>query len=89
VIQFTGDVKYHMGASGSVMLQGGPRGSPPRKVELSIAPNPSHLEATNPVVLGMVMGSDGIKAEHGRGIEGMTLCGLRGHALEDPLVCVT
>jgi 2-oxoglutarate dehydrogenase E1 component len=44
---WTGDVKYHLGARRA--LDGG------RQVDLvvSIAPNPSHLEAVNPVVEGM------------------------------------
>jgi 2-oxoglutarate dehydrogenase E1 component len=39
-----GDVKYHAGARTSV-----PRG----QMHVSLAPNPSHLEAVNPVVVGM------------------------------------
>ncbi len=44
---FDGDVKYHMGYSDDPVLGNGLR------VHLSMAPNPSHLEAVNPVVLGM------------------------------------
>ena len=44
---FTGDVKYHAGAT--VEVQGKARGS----ITVSMAPNPSHLEAVNPVVEGM------------------------------------
>lgn len=47
------DVKYHLGQSGTLEVPS-PRGGPPSHVELSIAPNPSHLEAVCPVVLGMV-----------------------------------
>ncbi|PJJ53229.1 2-oxoglutarate dehydrogenase E1 component [Hymenobacter chitinivorans] len=43
-----GDVKYHMGYSSEVDTEGG------RKVNLKLAPNPSHLEAVNPVVEGFV-----------------------------------
>jgi multifunctional 2-oxoglutarate metabolism enzyme len=43
-----GDVKYHQGAAGERDLDGG------RKVRLSLSPNPSHLEAVDPVVEGMV-----------------------------------
>lgn len=43
-----GDVKYHQGATGERVLSDG------RKVELSLSPNPSHLEAVDPVVEGMV-----------------------------------
>jgi 2-oxoglutarate dehydrogenase E1 component len=43
-----GDVKYHMGYSSEVDAAGG------KKVNLKLAPNPSHLEAVNPVVEGFV-----------------------------------
>jgi 2-oxoglutarate dehydrogenase E1 component len=43
-----GDVKYHQGAVGERDLEGG------RKVKLTLSPNPSHLEAVDPVVEGMV-----------------------------------
>ena len=43
-----GDVKYHQGATGERVLEDG------RKVHLSLSPNPSHLEAVDPVVEGMV-----------------------------------
>jgi 2-oxoglutarate dehydrogenase E1 component len=41
-----GDVKYHLGYSSKYMSNGG------REVYLKLAPNPSHLEAVSPVVLG-------------------------------------
>lgn len=44
---WTGDVKYHAGARVRV------RGTDRHDVLISIAPNPSHLEAVNPVVTGM------------------------------------
>ena len=43
-----GDVKYHMGYSSEVETANG------KKVNLKLAPNPSHLEAVNPVVEGFV-----------------------------------
>ncbi|MFK7899615.1 MAG: 2-oxoglutarate dehydrogenase E1 component [Cyclobacteriaceae bacterium] len=43
-----GDVKYHMGYSSDVKAANG------KDVHLSLAPNPSHLEAVNPVVEGYV-----------------------------------
>ncbi|OUJ75921.1 2-oxoglutarate dehydrogenase E1 component [Hymenobacter crusticola] len=43
-----GDVKYHMGYSSDVEAENG------QKVNLKLAPNPSHLEAVNPVVEGFV-----------------------------------
>jgi 2-oxoglutarate decarboxylase len=43
-----GDVKYHQGATGERLTESG------KKVSLSLSPNPSHLEAVDPVVEGMV-----------------------------------
>jgi 2-oxoglutarate dehydrogenase E1 component len=43
----SGDVKYHLGTSGDRQVGG-------RTVHLSLAANPSHLEAVDPVVLGKV-----------------------------------
>ena len=43
-----GDVKYHQGATGERVTPDG------RKVHISLSPNPSHLEAVDPVVEGMV-----------------------------------
>ena len=45
----TGDVKYHLGAR----LTRNPETSERLKLPIVLAPNPSHLEAVNPVVLGM------------------------------------
>jgi multifunctional 2-oxoglutarate metabolism enzyme len=44
----SGDVKYHLGASG---IQ---RTSEGLEIKVSMAPNPSHLEAVDPVVTGIV-----------------------------------
>ena len=46
--QGSGDVKYHLGASG---VHSAPSG---REIAVSVAPNPSHLEAVDPVVEGIV-----------------------------------
>jgi 2-oxoglutarate dehydrogenase E1 component len=43
----SGDVKYHLGTSGDREIGG-------RTIHLSLAANPSHLEAVDPVVLGKV-----------------------------------
>jgi len=43
----TGDVKYHHGARGSRDVDGA------GTVQVTLAPNPSHLEFVNPVVIGM------------------------------------
>ena len=45
--QGSGDVKYHLGYSGQRTING-------RPLKLTLMPNPSHLEAVNPVVLGKV-----------------------------------
>lgn len=44
---FDGDVKYHLGHSSD-------KNTPSGMIHLSLAYNPSHLEAVDPVVLGMV-----------------------------------
>lgn len=45
---FDGDVKYHLGYSSDVKTPNG------KTVHLSLSPNPSHLEAVDPVVEGIV-----------------------------------
>ncbi len=42
----TGDVKYHLGFGSDVETAGG------KKIHLKLSPNPSHLEAVDPVVIG-------------------------------------
>ncbi|MEM8707035.1 MAG: multifunctional oxoglutarate decarboxylase/oxoglutarate dehydrogenase thiamine pyrophosphate-binding subunit/dihydrolipoyllysine-residue succinyltransferase subunit, partial [Actinomycetota bacterium] len=44
----SGDVKYHLGQTGTFTSRNG------NELKLELAANPSHLEAVNPVVLGMV-----------------------------------
>ncbi len=46
-VQGSGDVKYHLGTSTDIEVAG-------HSVHLSLQPNPSHLEAVNPVVVGKV-----------------------------------
>jgi 2-oxoglutarate dehydrogenase E1 component len=46
--QGTGDVKYHLGATGQYLTRNG------KKIDVSISSNPSHLEWVNPVVEGIV-----------------------------------
>jgi multifunctional 2-oxoglutarate metabolism enzyme len=55
-----GDVKYHQGALGERETPEG------RKVRLTLSPNPSHLEAVDPVVEGMVRARQDL-LEHGAG----------------------
>jgi 2-oxoglutarate dehydrogenase E1 component len=45
--EFDGDVKYHLGYSSDRTLSNG------KKVHMSLAPNPSHLEAVVPVLVGI------------------------------------
>ena len=47
-VQGSGDVKYHLGASGKYE---GPSGE---SIRVELAANPSHLETVNPVVMGIV-----------------------------------
>jgi 2-oxoglutarate dehydrogenase E1 component len=47
-IHGSGDVKYHLGASGTFDARFG------KKISVTVVPNPSHLEAVNPVVEGVV-----------------------------------
>ncbi len=42
----SGDVKYHLGFRAEHITGDG------KKVNLQLCPNPSHLEAVNPVVVG-------------------------------------
>jgi 2-oxoglutarate dehydrogenase E1 component len=53
-----GDVKYHQGAEGERETTGG------RKVRLTLSPNPSHLEAVDPVVEGMTRATQDAMTEH-------------------------
>ena len=46
-LEVSGDVKYHLGTSADRVFDGD-------AIHLSLAANPSHLEAVNPVVLGKV-----------------------------------
>jgi 2-oxoglutarate decarboxylase len=46
-VQGSGDVKYHLGAEGGFTSQTGDN------IKVSVAANPSHLEAANPVVEGI------------------------------------
>lgn len=46
--QGSGDVKYHLGATGVRQTESG------REIVVSLSPNPSHLEAVDPVVEGIV-----------------------------------
>ncbi|QMW22769.1 2-oxoglutarate dehydrogenase E1 component [Sandaracinobacteroides saxicola] len=55
----SGDVKYHLGTSTDREFDG-------NKVHLSLTPNPSHLEAVDPVVLGKVRATQTIRRDSKR-----------------------
>ncbi|OYV26054.1 MAG: 2-oxoglutarate dehydrogenase E1 component [Acidocella sp. 20-63-7] len=46
-VEGSGDVKYHLGTSTDIVVNG-------NQVHLSLQPNPSHLEAVDPVVVGKI-----------------------------------
>jgi 2-oxoglutarate dehydrogenase E1 component len=54
-----GDVKYHMGATGTLTTPNG------KTVELHLASNPSHLEAVNPVIMGRARAYQERRGENG------------------------
>ncbi len=58
-VQGSGDVKYHLGTSTDVEIEG-------RPVHLSLQPNPSHLEAVDPVVIGKVRARQDMAADTAR-----------------------
>jgi 2-oxoglutarate dehydrogenase E1 component len=55
----SGDVKYHMGYASTREIAG-------NKIDLSLAFNPSHLEAVNPVVTGRVRAKQDLYGDIGR-----------------------
>ena len=55
----SGDVKYHLGTSTDRDFDG-------NKVHLSLTPNPSHLEAVDPVVLGKVRAIQTVRGDSKR-----------------------
>src|SRR5881628_4224400 len=58
----SGDVKYHLGTSSDREFDG-------NKVHLSLLPNPSHLEAVDPVVLGKARAVQTIRGDaHGKAV---------------------
>ncbi len=58
-VQGSGDVKYHLGTSSDRTFDG-------VTVHLTLSPNPSHLEAVNPVVLGRVRAKQDQKSDTAR-----------------------
>jgi 2-oxoglutarate dehydrogenase E1 component len=61
-VQGSGDVKYHKGASGTFVASSG------GTIPVTMASNPSHLEAVDPVVVGMARAKqDALGGERGTG----------------------
>ncbi len=58
--QGSGDVKYHLGATGTHVADTG------ETMTVSLAPNPSHLEYVDPVVEGMVRAKQDALGDRGR-----------------------
>ena len=58
-VQGSGDVKYHLGTSTDRDFEG-------HSVHLSLAANPSHLEAVNPVVIGKTRAKQGQRGDTDR-----------------------
>jgi 2-oxoglutarate dehydrogenase E1 component len=59
-VQGDGDVKYHLGYSSDRRTTDG------GTIHLSLAPNPSHLEAVNPIVEGIVRAKQAYRDDRGR-----------------------
>jgi len=55
-VESMGDVKYHLGASSDREFDG-------NRVHLSLAANPSHLDAVDPVVLGKVRATQALRGD--------------------------
>ncbi len=58
-VQGTGDVKYHLGTQGVFTADSG------ESTKIYLAANPSHLEAVNPVLEGIVRAKQDIKGDPG------------------------
>ena len=56
----SGDVKYHMGATGDFLTRSG------KKIHIHLASNPSHLEAVDPVTIGRTRAKQDRAGEGGR-----------------------
>ena len=65
-VQGSGDVKYHLGTSTDIEIAG-------HMVHISLQPNPSHLEAVDPVVVGKVRAGMDMIGDTERRRSGMAL----------------
>jgi 2-oxoglutarate dehydrogenase E1 component len=64
-LDWTGDVKYHRGAF-SEWIPSGQIQKSPQEMEIFLAPNPSHLEAIDPVVEGMARAAGTDSSKRGK-----------------------
>jgi len=68
----SGDVKYHMGATGEFRTASG------RAVDIHLVSNPSHLEAVDPVLIGRTRAKQMRRREHG--VNGVLAIAMHGDA---------
>lgn len=68
-LEIAGDVKYHMGYSTDRVTSEG------YEIHLSLTPNPSHLEAVNPVVAGKVRAKQDLKGRDRKKVFGILIHG--------------
>lgn len=68
-LDIAGDVKYHMGYSCDRTMSDG------SNAHLSLTPNPSHLEAVNPVVAGKVRSKQDFKGRDRKSVVGILIHG--------------
>ncbi|CAO5674537.1 MAG: 2-oxoglutarate dehydrogenase E1 component [Holosporales bacterium] len=68
-IEASSDVKYHLGHSSDITIDG-------KKIHLTLLPNPSHLEAVDPIVLGKVRAvQDSLKDNDRKKVMGILIHG--------------
>jgi 2-oxoglutarate dehydrogenase E1 component len=63
---WTGDVKYHLGARWAYTGDGA------EEMPITLAPNPSHLEFVNPVVLGRARAAQEQRNDHGLPVQNLS-----------------
>jgi len=68
-LDIAGDVKYHMGYSSDRTIKTG------QTIHLSLTPNPSHLEAVNPVVAGKVRAKQDYRGRDRKKVVGILVHG--------------
>jgi 2-oxoglutarate decarboxylase len=69
----SGDVKYHLGATGNYLQMFGDN-----DIDVSLVANPSHLEAVDPVMEGIVRAKQDL-VDNGQGTEGFSVVPLMLH----------